>query len=65
MVRFQDSILEHLRHNTFFNMFFDETSKAHHAQILSFFGPRVGIWFIAQLVFLAFRLFSPDFSIVL
>jgi hypothetical protein len=39
-------------------MFFDKISKAHCDQILSCSGPGAGIWFIIQLVFLAFQLFS-------
>jgi len=43
MVQLQDSIMERLHHHTFSNMFFDGTFEAHVAQILSCFGPRVGL----------------------
>jgi hypothetical protein len=65
MVRLQDSISEHLCHHTLSSMHFNETSKAHHVQILSFSSPRAGVWFTVQPVFLAFELSSPIFSIVL
>jgi hypothetical protein len=42
MVQLQDSISKHLHHHTLSSMLFVETSKAHYAQILSCFGPRVG-----------------------
>jgi len=45
------------------NMLSNEIFKAHHAQILSCFSPRVGTWFIVRLVFPAFQLFFPIFSI--
>ncbi len=48
-----------------FNMFFDMISNMHCAQILSCFGPRVGVWFTIQPAFLAFHLSSPSFSIML
>ncbi len=54
--------MEHLHHHTFFNMFFDEISKAHCAWILSCSGPVVGIWFTVQLNFPAFQLFSLVFA---
>jgi hypothetical protein len=63
MVQFQDSILEHLHHHTLSNMPSDEIFKAHHGQILSCSGPRVNTWLIARLIFSAFRLSSPIFSI--
>jgi hypothetical protein len=44
MVRFQNSILEHLHHYTLSNMLFNRIFEAHHAQILSCFGPRAGAW---------------------
>ncbi len=44
MVQFQGSISTHLHHHTLSNMFFDETSEAHHAQILSCFGLGVSVW---------------------
>jgi hypothetical protein len=62
MVQFQHSILEHLHHHTFFNMFFDRIFEAHCVRILSCFGPRTDVLFTTRLVFLAFRLFSPIFS---
>jgi len=43
MVRFQNSILEHLHHYTIFNTFFDGRFEAHHAWILSCFGSGVDI----------------------
>ncbi len=42
MVQLQDSILECLHHHTFSSMFFDKTSEAHCAQILSCVGLGVG-----------------------
>jgi hypothetical protein len=42
-------------------MLFNKISKAHHAWILSCFGPGASIWLITKLVFLAFRLFSLGF----
>jgi hypothetical protein len=65
MVQLQDSIMEHLHHHTFSNMFFDGIFEAHVAKILSCFGPRVGVWFIAQIVFPTIRLFSLFFSTTL
>jgi hypothetical protein len=62
MVHFQDSILEHLHHHTFFNMFSNGIFKAHHAQILSWFGPGVSVWFIIQPIFPTFQLSSQVFS---
>jgi len=43
MIHFQNSILEHLHHHTFFSMFFNGIFEAYNAQILSCFGPRVDI----------------------
>jgi hypothetical protein len=65
MVHLQNSILEHLHHHTFFNMFFDGIFEAHHAQILSCFRPRANVWLIIQLIFPTFQLFSLIFSTVL
>jgi hypothetical protein len=65
MVHFQDSILEHLHHHTFFNMFSNKILKAHHAQILSWFGPKVNIYFIIQPIFPTFQLSSQVFSTLL
>jgi hypothetical protein len=62
MVRFPNSISKHLHHHTLFNMFFNEISKAYCVRILSCFGSKVSIWFIAQLVFPTFQLSSPVFS---
>jgi hypothetical protein len=42
-------------------MFFDETCEAHHAWILSCFGPRASAWLTSWLVFPPFLLFSPIF----
>jgi hypothetical protein len=44
MVQVQYSISKHLHHHTLSNMFSDKISEAHHARILSCFGPRVGAW---------------------
>jgi hypothetical protein len=65
MVQLQYFILECLHHHTFFNMLFDGVFKGHCAQILSFTGLGVNDWFIIQLFFLVFLLFSPIFSITL
>jgi len=65
MVQFQDSILEHLHHHTFSNMFFDRLFEIHCVRILSCSGLEVGIWLIIWLAFLTFQLSSPSFSIVL
>jgi hypothetical protein len=46
MVHLQDSILERLQHQTFFNMFFNGILEAHHAQILSCFNLETNTWFI-------------------
>jgi hypothetical protein len=46
-------------------MLFNGISEAHRAQILSCFGPRVGAWFIARLIFSTFRLSSLVFSTTL
>jgi len=46
MVQLQYSISKRLHHHTFSNMFSDKISEAHHAQILSCFGPRTGAWLI-------------------
>jgi hypothetical protein len=54
-----------LHHHTLSNMLFDWIFKTHCAQILSCFSFGVSIWFIVQLIFLAFQLSSPIFSIVL
>jgi len=48
---FKNFILEHLHHHTIINMCFDEFFEAHHAQILSCLGFRVGAWFITLLIF--------------
>jgi len=63
IVQLQDSILERLHHHTLSNIFFDGTSKAHHAQILSCFSVRTSAWLTFQLIFPAFRLFSLIFCI--
>jgi hypothetical protein len=62
MVQLQNSISKHLHHHTFSSMLFNGTSKAHYAQILSCFGPRVGIWRIVRPIFPTFWLFSLFFS---
>jgi len=62
MIWFQNSISKHLHHHTFFNMFFNEISKAHCIRILSCFNSKVGIWFIARLIFPTFQLSSLVFS---
>jgi len=61
MVQLQGSISKHLHHHTFSNMLFDETSKAHHAQILSCFGPGVSAWLIVRPIFTTFQLSPPIF----
>ncbi len=61
MVQLQNSISEHLHHHTFSNMLSNETFEAHHAQILSCFILRVGVWLITWPVFPTFWLSSPIF----
>jgi len=65
MVHFQDSILEHLHHHTFFSMFSNGIFKAHCAQILSWFGFGVNTWFIIQPIFPTFQLSSQVFCTLL
>jgi hypothetical protein len=43
MVQLQDSISNHLHHQTFSNMFFDMILDAHYARILSCSSPRVNL----------------------
>ncbi len=62
MVRFQNSISEHLHHHTLFSMLFDRIFEAHCAQILSCFGPRAGVWLTIWPIFLGFWLTSLVFS---
>jgi hypothetical protein len=64
MIQFQNSISKCLHRHTLFNMFFNKTTRAHCARILSYFNPRAGIWFTCQLVFLTFQLFSLVFYTV-
>jgi len=61
MVQPQDSILEHLHHNTLSIMLFDRTSEAHCAQILSCSSSRVGTWLTTWPVFPTFQLSSSNF----
>ncbi|CAK9870200.1 unnamed protein product, partial [Sphagnum jensenii] len=61
MVQLQDSILKHLHHHTLSSMLSNRTFETHHAQILSCFGPWMGIWFIIQCVFPTFQLSSLVF----
>jgi hypothetical protein len=61
MLQFQNSILDHLHHHTFSNMFFDKIPKTHHAQILSCFDLEVGTWLPTQPIFPAFLLFCTSF----
>jgi hypothetical protein len=63
MVQLQDSILECLHDHTLSNMFFDETFKAHCAQILSCFGPRASVWLTSRLIFLTNLLNTPPNSL--
>jgi hypothetical protein len=63
MVQLQDSILEHVHHHTFWDMFSNEMFEAHCTRILSCFNPSVGIWFTTWPIFLTFRLASIKFSI--
>jgi hypothetical protein len=65
LVWFQDSILEHLHHHTLFSMLFDKIFEIHHAQILSCFRPRAGVWLTVRPIFLSFWLASLIFSIML
>jgi hypothetical protein len=44
MIQLQDSISKHLHHHTLSSMPSDEISEAHHARILSCYGPRVNVW---------------------
>jgi hypothetical protein len=62
MVQLQNFILERLHHHTFYNMLSNEISEAHHVQILSCFGLKVGTWLTTRLVFPTFQLSSPFFS---
>jgi hypothetical protein len=62
MVQFQGSISKHLHHHTFSNMLFNETSKAHHAQISSCFGLGVNVWLTTWPIFSTFQLSSPLFN---
>jgi hypothetical protein len=48
--------------STLSNMIFDGIFEAHHAQILSCFGPGVGAWFIVRPIFLGWQLVFPIFS---
>ncbi len=61
MVQPQDSISEHLHHNTLSIMLFDRTSEVHCAQILSCSSSRVGTWLTTWLVFPTFQLSSSNF----
>jgi hypothetical protein len=65
MIHFQHSILKRLHHHTFFSMLFDKISKAHYARILSCSCLGANTWFTTWVVFLAFWLFSPIFSMAL
>jgi hypothetical protein len=65
MVRLQDSILEHLHHHTFSNMFSNKIFETHHVLILSCFGPRVGVWLIIRPIFTSFWSDSLIFSTTL
>jgi hypothetical protein len=65
MVRFQDSILEHLHHHTFSNILFDGIFKSLNAQILSCSGSGVGVWLIIWLISLSFQLTSLVFFTLL
>jgi len=64
MVWLQDSIQEHLHHHTLSKMFVDKIYIAHHAWILSCFGPRVSVWLTTRPLFLSFWLDSSIFFIV-
>jgi hypothetical protein len=44
MVQLQDSILERLHHQTFFNMLFEKIYETHHARILSCSSPKADAW---------------------
>jgi len=61
MVELQDSILERLHHHTLSSMFFDKTSKAHCAQILSSFSLKANVWLTIQPIFPTFGLSSLVF----
>jgi hypothetical protein len=61
MVRFQNSILEHLHHHTFFNMFFNRIHVAHRVQIWSCLGIGVDVCLIVWQVFPSFWLSSLIF----
>ncbi len=65
MVQLQNSILKHLHQHTLSNVLFDGTYEAHHVWILSCYGLNIGIWLIAQPIFLAFQLFSSIFCTTL
>jgi hypothetical protein len=62
MVWLQDSISKHLHHHTLFNMLSDTTPKTYHASILSYSNFKVGVWLMAQPIFLAFKLSYPIYS---
>jgi hypothetical protein len=65
MVQLQESISECLHHHTLFNMLFDGILKTHYAQILSYSGLKLDVWFIVRPIFLAFQLLSLNFSTTL
>jgi hypothetical protein len=65
MVQLQDSILKRLYHHTLFSMLSDGISEAHHAHILSCYGPKVGHWLTTQPIFPSFQLPFPTFSTTL
>jgi len=65
MIQLQDSISKHLHHDTLSSMPSDEIYEAHHARILSCYGPRVNVWLTTWPIFLAFRLSSLIFSTTL
>ncbi len=62
MVQLQDSILERLHHQTFFNMLFEKIYETHHARILSCSSPKADAWLTIWLIFLNFQLASLVFS---
>ncbi len=61
MIQLQDSISEHLHHHTISSMFFDGTFEAHHAQILSCYGPRASAWLTSSTSLPNLLIIFPNF----
>jgi len=59
---FQNSISKCLHHHTFFSMFFNGIFEAHHARVISCFGPKASLWLTIWSIFPSFQLVSSIFS---